>query len=81
MCLGVAFTYSDISGDLRRRVRDASRFDGTREALPDYEGVLELTYQVNLAPWLQISQIFSTLFILAAALTTTMLLCSGYARW
>ena len=52
--LGVAFTYTDLSSDLRQLARDANRIDGTHDALPDYEAVLEATYQVNLAPWLQV---------------------------
>ncbi len=52
--LGLAFNYTDLSGDLRQRDRDANRFNGTHEALGDYEAVLEGTYQVNLAPWLSV---------------------------
>ena len=48
--LGVGFTYTDLSGDLRQEARDANRFHGTRLPLPDYENVLETTYQINLAP-------------------------------
>lgn len=51
---GAAFSYAGISGDLRGLTRDANRFNGTRDALPDFEGVLELTYQVNLTPWLSL---------------------------
>lgn len=52
--LGVGVTYTDLSGNLRRAVRDGNRLRGTRDALPDYEAVLEITYQVNLAPWLSV---------------------------
>lgn len=52
--LGVAFSYTNISGDLRQFARDANRFHGTHDALPDYEAILEATYQVNLAPWLSV---------------------------
>ena len=52
--LGVAFTYTDISGDLRQLAREENRFNGTRDTLPDYEAVVEITYQVNAAPWLQV---------------------------
>lgn len=52
--LGLAFTYTDLSGDLRAAARAANRFDDTHLPLPDYEGVLETTYQINLAPWLQV---------------------------
>ena len=52
--LGVGFTYTDLSGDLRREQRDANRFHRTHDALSDDEAVLETTYQVNLAPWLSV---------------------------
>lgn len=52
--LGLGFTYTDLSGDLRRLAHDANRFTGRHETLPDYEAILELTYQANLAPWLQV---------------------------
>ena len=52
--LGVGVSYTDLSDDLRRRVRDANFFDGTHAALPDYEFVLEATYQANLSPWLSV---------------------------
>ena len=52
--LGLGFTYTDLSGDLRRLARDANRIHGTHDALPDYEAVLEVTYQINLAPWLSV---------------------------
>ena len=51
---GVGFAYTDLSGDLRRLAREANRFRGTRDARPDYEATLELTYQANLAPWLSV---------------------------
>ena len=52
--LGFGFNYLDLSGDARRAARDANRFHGTHEPLPDYEAVLETTYQINIAPWLQL---------------------------
>ncbi len=51
---GLAFSYTDLSNRLRQRDRDANRFNGTRDALSDYESVFEATYQVNLAPWLSV---------------------------
>ena len=47
-------TYTDLSGDLRRAVLETNRLRGTRDALPDHEAVMEITYQVNLAPWLSL---------------------------
>lgn len=52
--LGVAFSYTNLSGELRELARDANRFHGTHNALPDYEAILETTYQINLAPWLSV---------------------------
>ena len=51
---GLGFTYTDLSDDARREVRDANRRNGTRNPLPDYEATLETTYEVNLTPWLQV---------------------------
>ncbi len=52
--LGLAFSHTVQSGRLRQLGRDVNRFTGTRDALPDHESVLELTYQVNLTPWVQV---------------------------
>ncbi len=52
--LGVGFNEIGLSGDTRRAARDANHFHGTHQPLPDYEGVLEITYQVNLTPWLSV---------------------------
>ena len=52
--VGLGITCTDLSGDLRRAVRDGNQINGTRDALPDYEALLEVTYQANLAPWLSV---------------------------
>ncbi len=52
--LGAGFTYTHLSGDLRQATQDANRLRGTHQPLPDYEGVLETTYQINLSPWLSV---------------------------
>ena len=52
--VGLGLTYTDLSGDLRRLAREANRFHQAHDALPDYEALLEFTYQVNLAPWLSV---------------------------
>ncbi len=52
--LGAGFTYTSLSEAARRLVRDADRLDGTRAPAPDYEGIFEVTYQANLAPWLSV---------------------------
>jgi porin len=51
---GVGFTYTSLSNDLRQEARDANRFQGTHQPLLDYEAILEITYEANLAPWLQV---------------------------
>ena len=52
--LGLAFSHTEQSDRLRRLGRDANRVTGPRNVLPDYESVLELTYQANLTPWDQV---------------------------
>ncbi len=52
--LGIGFTYTNVSGDVRRAAEDANRLHGTHQSLPDYEAVLETTYEANLTPWLQV---------------------------
>ncbi len=54
--LGVAFSYTDLSSDLRQLARDTRRFPGVTHAaaLPDFEAILETTYQANLTPWLSV---------------------------
>ncbi len=49
--LGVGFTYTSLSSAARRLVRDANRLTDTHDPAPDYEGIFEVTYQANLAPW------------------------------
>ncbi|MBV9658916.1 MAG: carbohydrate porin [Verrucomicrobia bacterium] len=51
---GIAFAYVGISDARRQLARDRERFTGVREALPDYENVLEITYQGNVTPWMQL---------------------------
>ena len=52
--LGIGINYVEPSGDVRGAAQDANRFHGTHQALPDFEGVLEVTYEINLTPWLQV---------------------------
>ncbi len=52
--LGVGFTYTSLSDDARRLVRNADLLNGERLPLPDYESIFEVTYQANLAPWLSV---------------------------
>jgi porin len=48
---GVALGYVRIGGAARAFAADASLFTGVAAPTPDYEAVIELTYQVNIAPW------------------------------
>ena len=52
--LGFGFTYTSLSEDARRLVRDADLLNGTDAPSPDYENIVEVTYQANLAPWLSV---------------------------
>jgi porin len=49
--LGVALSYARIGGAARGLSADQSLFTGIERPMRDYETVLEVTYQVNLAPW------------------------------
>jgi porin len=51
--LGVAASYGRI-GSASRLDRDQIQFTGMERPVRDYETVLELTYQVRLAPWWQL---------------------------
>ena len=43
--------YARIGGAARALASDESMFTGIEQPARDYETVLEVTYQVNLAPW------------------------------
>src|SRR5215471_7625281 len=49
--IGVAGSYGRIGGATRGLARDAALFTSMGRSLRDYEVVLELTYQLNVAPW------------------------------
>jgi porin len=49
--LGVAVAYARIGGAARSLASDQSMFTGIEQPARDYESVLEVTYQVNIAPW------------------------------
>jgi porin len=49
--LGVAFGYVRIAGSARGLASDQSSFTGIELPERDFESVLEVTYQLNLAPW------------------------------
>jgi porin len=48
---GIAASYGRIGGAARGLSGDAALFGGVEQPLRDYEAVLELTYQLNVAPW------------------------------
>jgi porin len=49
--LGVAVSYARIGGAARDLSIDQRLFTGIGQPVRDFEAVLEVTYQVNLAPW------------------------------
>jgi len=49
--LGVAVGYVRIGGAARGLAADAGLFTGIQQPARDYETVLEVTYQANIAPW------------------------------
>lgn len=51
---GVAFAFARLSDAARQLARERNRFENARAALPDYEAVLEVTYQFNLGPAVRI---------------------------
>lgn len=51
---GVGIAYGRISRELRALTADANNFNGTADALPDHELVIEFDYQWNIRPGFQI---------------------------
>jgi porin len=49
--IGVAASYGRIGGAARGLADDTALFSGVARPERDYEAVLELTYQLNVAPW------------------------------
>lgn len=49
--LGLAFSYLQMSNDIRRAQRDANRVAPGTFVVADYEGVVELNYKLQLAAW------------------------------
>lgn len=49
--LSLGMSYLKISGDIRDAVRDANTAYGTTFKLPDYEGLVELSYKAQLTAW------------------------------
>jgi porin len=60
--LGMALAYARIGGAARGLSADQSLFSGIEEPVRDYESVLEVTYQVNLAPWWILQPDFQVIF-------------------
>ncbi|MGQ3676307.1 carbohydrate porin [Xanthobacter sp. TB0139] len=59
---GVGFAYANISPTLAGNVRLNNLLNGTFEPVPDYEAVLEVTYQAAVAPWLSVQPFFQYVF-------------------
>ncbi|MGE4373718.1 MAG: carbohydrate porin [Xanthobacter sp.] len=59
---GVGFTYANISSTLADNVRLNNLLNGTYGPVPDYEAVLEITYQAAVAPWLSVQPFFQYVF-------------------
>ena len=49
--MGIATSYGRIGGAARGLSSDAVLFSGMEQPIRDYESVLELTYQLTIAPW------------------------------
>lgn len=52
--LGLGFAFLDVSERIADATRAANKRDGTRFTKPDYEAVVELTYRVQVTPWLAV---------------------------
>jgi len=52
--VGVAFALADMSPDLADLARRTNRVSGVRGPIPDYEAVIEATYQIAATPWLSV---------------------------
>ena len=48
---GIAASYGRIGSAARGLAGDVALFTGVAQPIRDYEAVLELTYQLNVAPW------------------------------
>jgi porin len=49
--MGIAASYGRIGGAARGLSSDAVLFSGMEQPIRDYESVLEITYQLQIAPW------------------------------
>ncbi len=60
---GVAFAYANISPSLADATRIGNFFGSAPfDPIPDYEAVLEITYQAAVAPWLSVQPFFQYVF-------------------
>lgn len=60
--LAVGFAYARIGGAARGLSADQAFFNGIAQPIRDYEAVLEVTYQVNVAPWWILQPDFQVIF-------------------
>ncbi len=59
---GVAFAYANISPSLADNARINALFADGFNPVPDYEAVVEVTYQAAVAPWLSVQPFFQYVF-------------------
>jgi porin len=60
--LGVAFAYARIGGAAHGLSAEEAFFTGTGQPVRDFESVLEITYQFDLAPWWVLQPDFQVIF-------------------
>ena len=54
----IGFAYANISPSLASLARETNTFNGSSEPVPDFEAVLEVTYQAAVTPWLSMQPFF-----------------------
>nr|WP_255607500.1 carbohydrate porin [Ancylobacter sp. Lp-2] len=60
--LGVGFAYAHVSGSVADLARATDAYSGVVGPVPDYEAVLEVTYQAAVMPWLSVQPFFQYIF-------------------
>ncbi|MCB4769633.1 carbohydrate porin [Ancylobacter sp. Lp-2] len=59
---GVGFAYAHMSGGASDLARATNAYSGVVGPVPDYEAVLEITYQAAVTPWLSVQPFFQYVF-------------------
>lgn len=52
--VGIGFAYANMSPDIADLARATNAYSNTTGPIPDYEAVIEITYQAAVAPWLSV---------------------------